>query len=95
MTTLQIGSHLGIESVTALRDQLAKTVRSKTPVTLAFERIDQLHSAALQVLCAYVRARAAAKGTTCIQAPEELNNAAELLGVSTLLGLPTPVEKPA
>jgi ABC-type transporter Mla MlaB component len=87
MNTLSIGPQLGIENVAALREQLVKPARSKSPVTLTFERIDQVHTAALQVLCAFVRDRAAAKGTTRIQAPDELRNAAQLLGVSDLLGL--------
>ena len=92
MTTLAIGPHLGIENVAELRDQLVKPARSKSAVTLTFERIDQVHTAAIQVLCAFVRDRAAAKGTTRIQAPDELKNAAQLLGVSELLGLTNPVE---
>ena len=92
MTTLDIGPQLGIENVSALRDQLAKPSRSKSAVTLTIERIDQVHTAAIQVLCAFVRDRAAAKGTTRIQAPDELKNAAQLLGVSELLGLSNPLE---
>ena len=92
MTILAIGPQLGIENVAELREQLAKPSRSKSAVTLTFERIDQVHTAALQVLCAFVRDRAAAKGTTRIQAPDELKNAAQLLGVSELLGLSNSVE---
>jgi len=92
MTLLAIGPQLGIENVAELREQLVKPSRSKSAVTLTFERIDQVHTAALQVLCAFVRDRAAAKGTTRIQAPDELKNAAQLLGVSELLGLSNPVE---
>ncbi len=90
MSTLSIGPGLGIENASDLHARLLKPARSKNPVTLAAAQIDRLHSAAIQVLCAFVRDRAEAKGTTHIDAPEELRNAAALLGVATLLGLDTP-----
>lgn len=90
MSTLSIGPGLGIENAGDLRTQLLKPARSKKPVTLAAARIDRLHSAAMQVLCAFVRDRARANGVTQIDAPEELRNAASLLGVAQILGLDTP-----
>ncbi len=93
MTTLKIGPDLGIEAAAGLREQLLKLKRSKNPVSIAIDHIDQLHSAALQVLCSFVRDRAAAKGSTHINAPDELRTAAGLLGIGGVLGLDTQVEK--
>lgn len=87
MTTISIGSHLGVEGAGELRERLLPHVRGKREVILATERIDRLHSAALQVLCAFVRDRARAGRATRIDAPAELGAAAELLGVAELLGL--------
>lgn len=87
MTAIHIGAQLGIESVAALREDLLPHLRTKRAVTVGIERIDRLHSAALQVLCAFVRDRAQAKGSTRIEAPAELRDAARLLGVADALGL--------
>jgi len=87
MTELTLGPDFGIEHADALRERLAKSVRARKPVTLVIERVDKLHTAALQVLSAFVRDRAAANAATVLAAPEELCAAAALLGVAEVLGL--------
>ncbi|HEX6833384.1 MAG TPA: STAS domain-containing protein [Rudaea sp.] len=90
MNTLTIGPGFGIEEAADLRERLKKPARSKKPVTLTCASIDRLHTAALQVLCAFVRDRAQARGDTRIDAPDELRAAAALLGIADTLGLQSP-----
>jgi len=87
MTIITTGSNLSIEAVPELRQQLLGHLNARRSVTVNIERIDRLHSAAIQVLCAFVRDRAEAKGTTRIDAPAEFHAAACSLGVGDLLGL--------
>ena len=44
MTTITIGSQLGIESAGDLREQLLPHVRARRSLTVGIERIDRLHS---------------------------------------------------
>jgi len=87
MTTITIESNLGIDAAPELRRELLAHLPSKRDLTVSIERVDRLHSAAIQVLCAFVRDRAAANATTRIEGPVELHAAAALLGVGRLLGL--------
>jgi len=90
MTALSIGPNLDIGGVDELLSLLKKPARTKGDVRLSIDNVDKLHCATMQVLCAFVKDRAQAKGRTVIDAPAELRSAAALLGVAATLGLDTP-----
>ena len=69
MTALSIGPNLDIGGVDELLSLLKKPARVKGDVRLSIDNVDKLHCATMQVLCAFVKDRAQAKGRTVIDAP--------------------------
>lgn len=91
MSTVDLGEDLGIESSTELKNQLAPLLASAGALTLDASRVGRIHTAAVQVLCAFVQARAAAGLQTGFSGcTATFTDAARLLGVSQALGLDVP-----
>jgi len=88
MSTITLGPDLGIENAAAVHQQLTPLLTSRRVVKLEIPRVDRLHTATLQVLCAFIRDRAAARRRTRLDDPPvELREAARLLGLTAALGL--------
>ncbi len=90
MTAVNLGPDMGIEASDALKTLLAPHLRSRRGVVLAAERVERVHSASLQVLCAFARERQAKGRRTRLDTRDpELLAAVRTLGLSEALGLET------
>jgi len=88
MNTVILAGDLGIGSASALHQQLLTCLHHNDPVVLDAHQVSRIHTAAIQVLCAFVQARqAAGRSTSITHASDVLKEAAQLLDVSALLGL--------
>lgn len=91
MSTVDLGEDLGIESSTELKNRLAPLLAVADPLTLDARRVARIHTAALQVLCAFVQHRRHAGLQTVFHGcTAAFTDAARLLGVSRALGLGLP-----
>jgi len=96
MTSLTLPANLGIESANALHQQLAAYLHQNTSAHIDASAVSRIHSASIQVLCAWVRARHQRGYETVFSAASNMfTDAAHLLGVAPCLSLtPSPtVEK--
>lgn len=87
-STITLAADLGIEHADALKDDLMVALATDQAVVIDGASVERLHSAAIQVLCAFVRDRQSAGlevqwGSTS----QCLREAAELLGVDRMLGM--------
>jgi ABC-type transporter Mla MlaB component len=57
MSTVALGGDLGIETSTELKTRLAPLVDQAGELTLDASQVSRIHTAAMQVLCAFVDAR--------------------------------------
>lgn len=90
MSTVPLGEDLGIETCAELKERLAPFL-SQQDVVLDGGSVQRVHTAALQVLCAFFRTRAdAGQHTRLDDCSDALRDAARLLGLSASLGLTTP-----
>lgn len=88
MSTVDLGEDLGIENSTELKNRLAPLLASAAPLTLDASHVGRIHTAAMQVLCAFVQGRRSAGLQTAFQGcTAPFNDAARLLGLSQALGL--------
>ncbi len=88
MSTVDLGEDLGIESSTELKNRLAPLLAAAGPLTLDASHVGRIHTAAMQVLCAFVQARRSAGLQTGFHGcTATFNDAARLLGISQALGL--------
>lgn len=89
MSTVELGGDLGIESTTELKNRLAPPlVEQAGELTLDASQVARIHTAAVQVLCAFVQARReAGLGTGFHGCTATFRDAARLLGVTQALGL--------
>lgn len=88
VTTIRLGSDLGIENVRALHMDLVSHVDDPGSVAVEGSAVERVHAAAVQALCLFFRDRRAAGRDTQIQKPSEtLRNAAVLIGAAPLLNL--------
>ena len=88
MTAIALEPDLGIEAATRLHAQLAPALGHKKQVAIDAASVSRLHGAAMQVLVAFVRARAAAGRKTRINDPSPaLRDAARAMGLSSTFGL--------
>ena len=94
MNRLTLGPDLGIESVDTLKHALLPLIAAHDDVVLDAGRIDRIHGAALQTLCAFALERRAAGRTLRYDgvAPD-FADAARLLALDEPLGL-APGESP-
>lgn len=88
MSAIALEPELGIESAARLHAQLAPAIDQKRQVVLDAASVSRLHAASMQVLVAFVRERRDAGRKTRFNDPTaELRQAANALGVGTILGL--------
>jgi len=57
MTTLSLPADLGIESAGPLHQQLAHSLEQSAPLHVDAGHVSRIHSASIQVLCAWLMAR--------------------------------------
>ena len=87
MNTVSLGEDLGIEASTELKERLAAHLDDPA-VALDGGAVRRVHTAALQVLCAFFRSRGElGHHTELAPCSEALRDAARLLGLSAPLGL--------
>jgi len=88
MTPLNLPADLGIESACTLHQQLAVLLHHSALVHVDASTISRIHSACIQVLCAWVRARDKHGYKTVIgPVSPVLSQAAHVLGVARSLAL--------
>ena len=91
MSTVELGEDLGIETSTELKNRLAPLVAQVGELTLDASQVGRVHTAAVQVLCAFVQARREAGLDTGFHGcTATFRDAARLLGVIQALGLDVP-----
>lgn len=91
MSTVDLGEDLGIETSTELKNRLAPLLAQAGPLTLDASQVGRIHTASVQVLCAFVQDRRTAGRSTAFSGCTALfTDAARLLGVSQVLGLDVP-----
>ncbi|WP_372013533.1 STAS domain-containing protein [Pseudoxanthomonas sp. 10H] len=87
MNTVSLGEDLGIEASADLKERLAAHLEDPA-VALDGGAVRRVHTAAMQVLCAFFRSRAEHGRRTELSAcSDALRDAARLLGLSAPLGL--------
>jgi anti-anti-sigma regulatory factor len=88
LTTIDCGAELCIGQLDDLRAKLLEALDSSVPVTLNVSALQQIDTAALQLLTAFVQDAKRQDLAVTWQAPSgPLKQAAELLGVGGFLGL--------
>ena len=88
MSTVALAQDLGIESTSELKQQLATHLPQAGELRVDAGQVSRIHTAAMQVLCAFVLARQqAGQGTVFDNATDTFRDAARLLGVLRTLGL--------
>jgi len=88
MSTVALGGDLGIETSTELKTRLAPLVDQAGVRTRVGSEVKLIHTAAMQVLCAFVDARRKAGHPTGFDGcTATFRDAARLLGVTQALGL--------
>lgn len=89
MSTVSLGDDLGIETSADLKQKLAGHLTEAGELTLDAGQVRRIHTAAVQLLCAFVDARRKAGYATRFDGCNDtFKDAARLLGVSEALGLP-------
>jgi anti-anti-sigma regulatory factor len=89
MPPIELGTDLGIERASDLKEQLLAQLDSGRSVVLDGAQVERVHGAGLQLLAAFVREREEAGRKTRIDAPSPaLVDAARVLALTTALGLP-------
>lgn len=87
MNTVSLGEDLGIEASADLKQLLSAHLEDPA-VALDGGGVRRVHTAAMQVLCAFVRTRAElGRSTELATCSDTLRDAARLLGLSAQLGL--------
>ena len=90
MSTVSLGEDLGIEASADLKQRLAAHL-DEPAVSLDGGAVRRVHTAAMQVLCAFFRSRGdQGHRTELAGCSDVLRDAARLLGLSGQLGLATP-----
>ena len=88
MSTVELGDDLGIENSTELKNRLSPLVAEAGELTLDVSQVGRIHTASVQVLCAFVQARReAGLGTGFHGCTATFRDAARLLGVTQDPGL--------
>ncbi|MDR6673030.1 STAS domain-containing protein [Xanthomonas sp. 1678] len=89
MSTVTLGEDLGIETSADLKQRLTPFLASDDELRLDAGEVRRIHTASVQVLCAFVDARRQdGKRTVFDACNDTFRDAARLLGVSESLGLP-------
>ncbi len=88
MDTVPLGDDLGIEASTGLKARLAPHLAQAGTVVLDAADVRRVHTASLQVLCAFFASRDGDGHRTELRGcSETLHDAARLLGLRAALGL--------
>ena len=91
MSTVDLGDAHGIASSTELKTRLSPLVAEAGELTLDASQVGRIHTASVQVLCAFVQARREAGLDTGFHGcTATFRDAARLLGVTQALGLDVP-----
>lgn len=94
MSTVALAQDLGIETTSDLKQQLAPLVDQSGELRVDASQVGRVHTAAIQVLCAFVIARRQAGHSTVIDnGTTTFLDALRLLGVLQTFGLETPPDK--
>ena len=87
--TITLGAHCCVKDAVALKSSLCAVVETPDSVVLDAAAVERVDTATMQLLCAFVRERAAhSRGIVWHGVPSALNEAARLLGLQSHLGLP-------
>ncbi|KAF1685629.1 anti-anti-sigma factor [Pseudoxanthomonas broegbernensis] len=87
MNTVPLGEDLGIEASAELKERLAAHLE-EPELALDGTAVRRVHTAAMQVLCAFFRSRGElGRSTTLAGCSDALRDAARLLGLAGQLGL--------
>ena len=88
MDTVHLGDDLGIEASTGLKERLAPYLAQAHAVVLDGAEVRRVHTAGLQVLCAFFASRGSSGHPTELRGSSEtLRDAARLLGLGAARGL--------
>ncbi|WP_184408615.1 STAS domain-containing protein [Xanthomonas sp. 3075] len=89
MSTVTLGDDLGIETSADLKQKLAAVLTQDGELVLDAGSVRRIHTASVQLLCAFVQARReAGLHTEFDGCNDTFRDAARLLGVTDALGLP-------
>ncbi|HLS82345.1 MAG TPA: STAS domain-containing protein [Steroidobacter sp.] len=87
--TIVLASHCTLKDVAALKGELCEVAEDCCTVTLDVRALERVDTAAVQLLCAFVRERQAReRAVEWLGEPATLREAARLLGMEPLLALP-------
>ncbi len=87
MNTVSLGEDLGIEASAELKERLSAHLDA-SELSLDGSAVRRVHTAAMQVLCAFFRSRRdLGRSTELSGCSDALRDAARLLGLSAQLGL--------
>jgi len=88
-TILALTAECVVAGASALKESLARLLDEPQPITLDITGLQRIDTAGLQVLTAFVRERAShGRAVEWHGAAPALTGAAQLLGLTSLLGLP-------
>ncbi|MFC7521821.1 lipid asymmetry maintenance protein MlaB [Xanthomonas populi] len=88
MSTVILGEDLGIETSTDLKQKLAAVLAEDGELVLDAGEVRRIHTASVQLLCAFVQARRQAGLSTEFDGCNDtFRDAVRLLGVTDALGL--------
>lgn len=83
-----LGANCCVKDAVALKSSLCAVVETSDSVVLDAAAVERVDTATMQLLCAFVRERAAhGRGVVWHGVPSALSDAARLLGLQSLLGL--------
>jgi ABC-type transporter Mla MlaB component len=89
-STIALASHCSVKDAAALKDSLCRFVGASGAVILDVRSLERIDTATVQLLCAFVRARGERnEKVEWLGDSTALTEAARLLGVGSLLALPT------
>jgi ABC-type transporter Mla MlaB component len=90
MPTISLSSNCTVKDATAFKDELLQWLDEPGSVAIDAKSVERIDTAIVQLLCAFIRDRAAQNlGVTWVAAPGPLLDAARTLGISTALALPS------
>ncbi|KAB7771912.1 STAS domain-containing protein [Xanthomonas maliensis] len=88
MSTVTLGEDLGIEASADLKQKLAAVLNQDADLVLDASAVRRIHTASVQLLCAFVQSRRQAGLQTEFDGCNDtFRDAARLLGVADALGL--------
>lgn len=87
--SITLASNCNVKDAAELKQSLCHYVDDSAPVALEVGKVERVDTSTLQLLCAFVRERSARqRKVEWVGDTRVIRDAARLLGVETLLGLP-------